>query len=265
MEEHEKGQVATSAAEIYEEFFVPALFSPWPSHVLNAADVESGDSVLDVGCGTGILARSALRVVGPSGSVVGVDVNEGMLQVARSKSTDVEWRQGQAESLPFAQNMFDRVVSQFGLMFFQDRIKAVSEMIRVMKRGGKACVAVWASLSATPGYAAVADMLRDVFDAETARSIEAPYCLGDVDELETLFEKSGASNISVNTVSGKARFASIDAWLYTDIKGWTLAEVIDDDGYARLRHSAPEYLGKFVGEDGKVEFDAPANLVTFDA
>lgn len=263
MGEHSKGQVAASAAEVYEQFFVPALFAAWPEHILRAAEVEIGQKVLDVACGTGILSREARKLVGVSGAVVGVDINEGMLAVARRRSPDIEWRQGQAESLPFEEGVFDHVVSQFGLMFFQDRSEAISEMLRVLKPGRKGCVAVWASLSETPGYAAVAKMLADVFDPEVAKSIEAPYCLGDTNDLESVFATAGARDISICTISGKARFESIDSWLYTDIKGWTLAEAIDDDDYERLRKAAPAYLEKFAGEDGGIEFEAPANLVTF--
>lgn len=263
MSEHERGQVAVSAAEIYEQFFVPALFGDWPEVVLAAADVRPGHRVLDVACGTGVLAREAERIVDGSGAVVGVDVNDGMLAVARSKSQGITWKKGAAESLPFDAESFDRVVCQFGLMFFEDRARAVSEMLRVVRPGGRVGLAVWASLDATPGYAAVAEVLTDLFGPEVAKSIEIPYCLGDADALTALLADAGAEEIDLQTVSGKARFASIEAWIYTDIKGWTLADVIDDDGYERLRREAPKKLSQFVLPDGSVEFPAPAHVVTF--
>lgn len=213
MSEHERGQVAASAAEIYEQFFVPALFIDWPSHVLAAAEVRAGHRVLDVACGTGILARAAERVVGGSGAVVGVDINGGMLAVARSKSATIAWKNGAAESLPFDAASFDRVVSQFGLMFFQDRAKAVSEMLRVVCPGGRVGGAVWASLDATPGYATGAEVLRDLFGSEVAKSIEAPYCLGDTHALKALFAEAGVEEVSVRTVTGKARFSSVESWI----------------------------------------------------
>jgi ubiquinone/menaquinone biosynthesis C-methylase UbiE len=262
MSEHDKGQVARSAAEIYEEFFIPALFIDWPRHVLAAAEVGPGHRVLDVACGTGVLAREALRLVGDAGEVVGIDVNDGMLAVARSQSEAVRWEKAPAESLPFDAESFDRVVSQFGLMFFEDRVKAISEMLRVVRPGGLVSVAVWASLEATPGYAAVAELLHELFGPEVARAIEAPYCLGDTSMLEALFADGGADNIEIRTVDGKARFASVESWIYTDIKGWTLAEVIDDEGYLRLRQRAPGSLSGFVLPDGSVEFAAPAHIVT---
>jgi SAM-dependent methyltransferase len=265
MGEHETGQVAASAAEIYEQFFVPALFVDWPPRVLDAADVRTGARVLDVACGTGILAREAQRVVGINGSVVGLDINDGMLAVARSKASNISWECGAAESLPFDAASFDRVVSQFGLMFFQDRNKAISEMLRAVRPGGKIGVAVWASLDATPGYARVAGLLRELFGPEVSKSIEAPYLLGDSTALKSLFTDAGADDVTVKTVAGKARFASLESWIYTDIKGWTLADVIDDEGYERLKREAPKKLSQFVLSDGSVEFDAPAHIVTVAA
>ncbi len=264
MGEHETGQVAVSAAEIYEAFFVPALFIDWPNQVLTAADVGASHHVLDIACGTGILARHAEAVVGSNGSVTGVDINEGMLAVARNQNPNITWELGAAESLPFDPNTFDRVVSQFGLMFFIDPAQAISEMYRVIRPGGKIGVAVWASLEDTPGYAAIANLLKELFGPEVARSIEAPYSLGDTQRLRNLFYDAGVgvNDVAIETVPGKARFDSIESWIYTDIKGWTLADVINDEDYERLRREAPKKLSQFVLADGSVEFDAPAHIVT---
>jgi ubiquinone/menaquinone biosynthesis C-methylase UbiE len=144
------GQVSTSAAEIYEEFYLPALFLEWAPRMAAAAGVEPNQRVLDVACGTGVLARALAERVKPGGTATGLDINEGMLAVARRKAPGIEWRHGAAESLPFDDAAFDVVVSQFGLMFFQDRTKAIGEMLRVLRPGGRLAVAVWDSLDRTP-------------------------------------------------------------------------------------------------------------------
>lgn len=260
MNEHDKGQVAAGAAEIYEQFFVPALFAEWPGPTLQAAGLQPGDSVLDVACGTGIVARKAAEITSP-GCVTGLDINPGMLAVAAKKAPDITWKTGPAESLPFEDNSFDRVVSQFALMFFENPIKALAEMKRVVRPGGAIAVTVWDTLDATPGYAVVAQILEDLFGPEVASSIHAPYSLGNKAKLTALFTQAGIENPAIHTLTGVARFNSIEEWIYTDIKGWTLADVIDEEGYQRLRQYAPAQLAQFVQPNGSVAFDAPAHIV----
>lgn len=261
MDNHHIGQVAASAAEIYEQFFVPALFAEWPARILSVANAQAGDTVLDVACGTGILARTAVDWVGPNGKVIGLDINEGMLAVARQKAPEISWQEGSAESLPFEAESFDRVVSQFGLMFFADPVKAITEMGRVVRPGGSLAIAVWDSLAATPGYAVVVEMLAELFGPQVAQAIEAPYALGDTNKLAALFAAAGMHDITIHTLPGTARFASVEDWIYTDIKGWTLADVIDEAGYKKLRAYAPQKLARFVKADGSVAFRAPAHIV----
>ena len=265
MNNHDRGQVVATAAEIYDQFFVPALFAEWPARVLKAAHVQTGDKILDVACGTGILARTAVSLIGSQGAVVGIDINEGMLAIAQKKAPQISWKIAPAESLPFDNGTFDRVVSQFGLMFFTDQVKAITEMKRVLRPGGSLAVAVWDRLDKTPGYATVAQILEALFGQEVANSIEAPYNLGDKQRLTSLFAAAGIENMTIQTITGQARFSSVDSWIYTDIKGWTLADVISDEEYETLREIAPDRLSQFVQVDGSVAFDAPAHIVTWSA
>lgn len=253
----DRGQVLASAAEVYEEFFVPALFGQWPDQVLEAAAVAEGHRVLDVGCGTGVLARAAVHRLRGTGQVVGLDPNDGMLSVARRASATVEWRTGVAEALPFDDATFDRVVSQFALMFFTDRQAALAEMARVLAPGGRLAVATWASLDDTPGYAAMVDLLRDVCGDDAAAALTAPFAVGDPVELRDLVSRA-LPDVVVTRHDGVARFASIDAWLHTDIRGWTLADMIDDEQYATLLAHAHEALARFTDGRGRVRLPAPA-------
>jgi SAM-dependent methyltransferase len=262
MSASERGQVTRNAAEVYEEFFLPALFQQWASRVANAAGIQPGQRVLDVACGTGVLAHTLADRVGPNGSVVGIDLNEGMLAVARRKAPEIEWQQGRAESLPFASESFDVVVSQFGLMFFEDRRTAIQEMMRVLRPRGRMAVAVWDSLSATPGYAAVADLLQQLFGGQVADALRAPFVLGDVQVLRSLFADAGIPDAQITTQEGTARFPSIKSWIYTDIKGWTLADMLDDDQFDRLLTEAERVLQQFTTAEGAVAFSAPAHIVT---
>ena len=110
--------VEVEAAENYENVLVPALFEPWVPTMLEAANVSEGDRVLDVACGTGVVARGALSAVGADGRVVGLDATDAMLTVAHRIEPGVEWRVGDAGDLPFSDGSFSAVICQSGLMFF---------------------------------------------------------------------------------------------------------------------------------------------------
>lgn len=262
MEATLRGQVTRSAADVYEEFFVPALFREWAAPVSDAAAISSGQTVLDVACGTGVLAREALKRVHPGGSVVGLDRNEGMLTVARRASPGIEWRLGEAESLPFANDCFDAVLSQFGLMFFDDRVTALKEMWRVLRPDGRLAVAVWDALDRTPGYEVMTTLLQRLFGDQISDALRAPYILGDSEALLSLFAESGIPNAQIRTQDGTACFPSIESWVHTDVKGWTLADLIDDAQYETLQREAQRELKSFERNDGTVKFRAPAHIVT---
>ena len=207
------GQVTASAAEAYEAFFVPALFGPWAPRMVSAAALHRGMHVVDVACGTGVLAVEAAKAVSPGGAVVGVDLNPGMLAVARHKTRDVDWQQASAEALPFDDERFDAVVSQFGLMFFADRTAAIGEMWRVLRPGARLAIAVWDSLDATPGYSAVVSLLTRLFGDRIASLLRSPYSLGDPDALRVLLTTAGIPAAEIKRVPGEARFPSIRSWM----------------------------------------------------
>lgn len=255
------GQVNRDAACVYEEFFVPALFAEWAPKVAGALEPIAPGVVLDVACGTGVLGRELARRLGPA-RVCGVDCNEGMLAVARRMAPDVDWRVARAEELPFESGRCAAVGSQFGLMFFEDRARALSEMWRVLEAGGKLAVAVWGALGDTPGYAAMVELLHSLFGEQIASELRAPFCLGDASILGELFEGAGIAAPSIETATGTAKFPSIEAWVSTDVRGWTLADRIDDQEFALLKREASRALANFALEDGSVEFPSPAYIVS---
>lgn len=260
MSDTDRGQLIASAAEIYDAFFVPALFSQWTDIVLAAADAQEGHRILDVGCGTGVLARAARRVVGDLGAVIGIDPNEGMLSVARGLDPSSDWRTGVAERLPFPDSSFDRTISQFAFMFFTDAQAALSEMCRVTAPGGRVTFAVWDRLENNCGYLRLAALLETLFGAAAGDAVRTPFSLGDDEALAQLAAQH-LDGVSVTTHSGVARFESLEAWLHTEIRGWTLADKIDDGGFARLVAEACVELSDLVGSTG-VEFEVIALVVS---
>ena len=259
MGDNETGQVSEDAARIYEAVYLPALFQEWCLRVSEKANVKQGDWIIDVACGTGALAVAVSGNVGSGGKTVGVDINEAMLDIAKSKPSSVEWINAPAEALPFEDEYFDCVVSQFGLMYFENQENAIREMIRVLKKDGSLAVAVWDKLDNNPGLAAEEHLWQQVFDGEMD---ETPYKLGDRGALENLFKSSGVTDIEIATHEGTARFDSIESWIHTGAKGWTQDDALSDDQLKLLLKTAEEELTSFKTLRGTVAFPTSAHIVS---
>lgn len=256
------GQVTSSAAEVYDEFFLPALFAAWVPRVVAVAALQPGQRVVDVACGTGVLAMEAALATSPGGQVVGIDLNPGMLAVARRKAPQISWLEAPAEALPLEAESFDAAVSQFGLMFFEDQQAAMEEMWRVVRPGGRLAIAVWDSLDNTPGYAAITSLLARLFGDDVAALLESPYSLGDPNALRALIARAGVTDLEVQRMPGEACFPSIRSWMHSDVRGWTLANELDDEQYERLVSEAEVELSRFVTADGSVRFAHPALIAS---
>ncbi|HEY0878751.1 MAG TPA: methyltransferase domain-containing protein [Zeimonas sp.] len=257
-----RGQVNRDAAAVYERFFVPALFEQWTDAVLDAAEVGAATRrLLDVACGTGVLARAAAaRLRSPDG-IVGVDPNEGMLAVAAECAPGIEWREGRAENLAFDDASFDAVLCQFGLMFFEDRRAGLREMLRVLRPGGRLAVAVWDALPHSAGFAALASMLDRVVGTAAGDALRVPFSLGDGDALRTLFAQAGMPGAQVTTKAGIARFPSLDAWIRTNVRGWAFSDLVSDAQLQQLVDAARREMSALENERGEVAFAAPAHIV----
>ena len=255
-----------AAARAYEALFVPALFGAWAPKLADAAGLQPGFRVLDVACGTGVLAREAARRVQPEGSVAGVDVAVGMLAVARELAPTIEWREGRAEALPFDDAAFDAVVSQFGLMFFTDRPRALREMIRVARPGAALAVAVWDAVDRHPVYAAEVALLERLAGEAAAAALRAPFSLGDRDALASSLAAAGAVSITADTRAGTARFPSLRVLVEADLRGWlpVMGVHLEDDVIDRVLAEVDAALSPHISQEarGEVAFPVSAHIVS---
>lgn len=206
-------QLHGSAADAYEQHLVPAIFDALSRRLVTTADVGPGDRVLDVACGTGVVARAAARRVGSSGAVTGIDVNPDMLATARRSAAQVtppiDWRQGDAEALPFDDDAFDVVLCQEAVQFFSDRVAALREMHRVAVPGGRVAFSVLRSVEHNPVYAIFAQALGDHAGDAAEQMMRSPFALGDADALRAAARAAGLTDVGIRIAVNEERFASV--------------------------------------------------------
>jgi ubiquinone/menaquinone biosynthesis C-methylase UbiE len=205
-------------AESYERFMVPSLFAPWASHLIQRAKPQPGERVLDVACGTGIVARKAAPLVGVRGAVIGLDIDADKIDIARSAADRehlaIEWQSSPAEQLPFPDEHFDLILCQFGLMFFTNRQAALKEMHRVLRTSGRVLLSVWQGLERHPFYQTLHEVSQRHFGKS---SVETVFSLGDADELRRLLTESGFEHVAIEPMSITAHFPDAEEFLAWEI------------------------------------------------
>ncbi len=189
--------------EIYEQELVGPLFRPWAGPLLDAAALRAGDRVLDIACGTGIVARLAHERLGNTGKVVGVDLSPPMLAVARGVAPDIDWREGDAQALPLHDDeLFDVVVCQQGLQFFPDKPAAAGQMRRALAAGGRLAVSTWRPDEEMP----VLRELRRVAERHVGAIEDRRHGFGEAGPLEALLRSVGFGDVDVKVESRTIRF-----------------------------------------------------------
>jgi ubiquinone/menaquinone biosynthesis C-methylase UbiE len=264
MSKQEQWRVVGNAPELYERHLVPAIFGPWAATLLELILPQAGERVLDVACGTGVVARLVAQYVGPAGEVVGLDLNPGMLAVARSMrpSGMIEWQEGSAVALPFPDAAFDVVFCQQGLQFFPDRPAAVREMYRVLAPGGRLALSVWRPIQQSPGFAALAEALGRHVSPEAAALMHAPFALAHAEELRALIAGAGFGDVVIRPAIKTLRFPSPEEFVQCYLAGSPLSGVVTQmsaDAHAALLSDMDAALQSYVDSAG-LAFPIEAHL-----
>jgi ubiquinone/menaquinone biosynthesis C-methylase UbiE len=225
----------TSFPEVYESEIVGPLFRPFAELLLVDAAPTPGEHVLDIACGTGIVARLAKSRVGATGNVVGIDLNPAMLTVARRVAPDIDWRAGDAGALPLHDGeSFDLVLCQQGLQFFPDKPAAARQMRRALAPGGRLAVSTWRS----DEELLVLRELRRIAERHVGPIVDRRHGFGDSHGLSELFRDAGFSDVETKTASRTVRFA--DGSVYARLNASALV------GMSAMKDAGEEERGRIV-------------------
>ncbi len=254
-------ELTQEQAEFYEAKFVPALFDEWAPLLVDFAGVRVGSSVLDVACGTGVVARAAASRVGDTGTVVGLDRSQAMLDVAARLLPDAEVRRGDAKQLPFVDASFDTVLCQAALMFFSDPQAALAEMARVVTVDGTVGVQVWGRLESSPGYLAFVEVAARHAGPDAIGLLSTYFLHGDLEQLTRLVSAAGLDVTSTTTRLGAMRYDSIDEFVTVEVESTPLIGRLDEAAYGAIRTDARDALRPFVTDTGGVALPIEGHIV----
>lgn len=244
--------------ETYDAELVPRIFRPWAKRLVAAADLMAGERVLDVACGSGIVARLAAAEVGPGGTVVGVDINPGMLEVARRQAQGsgggIEFIEGNAEALPLPDSSVDAVFCQQGLQFVEDRPAAVRELGRVLTPRGRAVCVIWRGMEHHQAMQDLNPVLARHLSPDALEGSDAPFWLGDVDEVRKLFTDAAFGNIHLRNHVSEVRFPSarsmLDGLMGAHVPAATAIVELSEEAREAMYRDLEEAFRTYADDDG---------------
>ena len=212
MSQQEQWQLSGNAAELFERYMVPASFGPWGADLVALAAPQPGERVLDVACGTGVVARLAAPHVGVTGRCWAWTLTRRRWRSPARFHRPQMLRSHGMKAAPwpclFSDATFNLILCQQGLQFFPDRPAALREMHRGLVPGGRLALSVWRAMQHSPAYTVLVDALERHGFAEVATSRRAPFVLGSAEEIRALLVEAGFHHVTIRLAVKMARFAS---------------------------------------------------------
>jgi ubiquinone/menaquinone biosynthesis C-methylase UbiE len=255
MNMHEPWHLSAEAAELYERYVARYILGPWAPLLVDAACLTAGERVLDVACGTGVVTRAAAKRVGPAGQVIGVDLNPGMIEVARSLTAPpgapIEWLERSALDLQLANASVDVVLCQQGLQFFADRALAMQEMRRVLVHGGRLALSVWTGAGIY--NSAVGEALARFMCEEAAVRFCASRHVPAEEELRRLATEVRFSDVEVRVSRIEIHLPRLDKFTLDHLAATPVAPVIaaaDREASNKIGASVMQLLQRYADGDG---------------
>ena len=234
MVDHHHWQLDGSAPELYQRYLVPAITTKWAEDIVGRVQPRAEENVLDVACGTGVVARLVSKRIA-QGHVTGLDLNTGMLAVARtlpSEGAAIDWIEGSALDLPFPAGKFDLVLCQLGLQFFPDQGRALREMRRVLTSSGRIAVSVYSPIEHTPGANAFVLALDRVLGPTASKVKRGEHSFNAPEELQKLLIDTGFANVEVQTVVQQIAFPSVLDYVTFQLLATPMAALLSNRGDA---------------------------------
>lgn len=254
-----------TGAENYQRYFVPAIATPVSAQLMRVAAIQPGERVLDVACGTGVIARLAAEQAGPSGSVSAVDVAPEMIDVARaipSSGAPIDWQVGDAKGLELPDDSYDVVLCQMGLMFLEDKATALAEMRRVLTSGGRLVVNTPGEIQ--PPFALMEQAVVDHISPELGGFVRVVFSLHDPQAVAALLGAAGLEAVKASVSIARLQLDAPAAFLWQYINLTPMGPFVaraSAEAQAALEQQVVDSWAPFV-VDGRTPIDQPMVVAT---
>ena len=261
---------AGSIPQLYDRYFVPLIFEPYALDLAERVAARPPRRILEVAAGTGVVTRALARVLPASSEIVATDLNQPMLDHARSVGAArvVEWRQADAMKLPFPEATFDALVCQFGVMFFPDKPGAFGEFRRVLKRGGRLLFNAWDRIEENEFADVVTQELARFFPADPPRFMaRTPHGYHDKDAIVRDLSKGGLGKPEIITLAARSVAPSYRDPAIAYCQGSPLRNEIEARAASRLAEATEVVAEAIAARYGRGAVDAKiqAHIVSVTA
>ncbi len=249
-------QLSDDGPEVYERYIVPAFSGAWAKDIVKRSELKKSDRILDLACGTGIVARTVSEFLGASKQITGVDVNEIVLkkaiEIASNKSLSIEYIKTNVNKLPFPDESFDLVLCQQGLQYFPDKLLSLKEVNRILSKKGRVVFSVWSTIDHSPFYKTLYRALEEYIGIDAASILSSAYILEDPENIREMFENTGFKDINIRLVIKQMRYKSLDEFLYGGLAASPFAKDIlaldeskRNEMFLMIKESISDYIDDY--------------------
>jgi len=260
---------AGSIPAIYDRWLVPLLFEPFADDMARRAAELAPKDVLEVAAGTGVVTER-LETELPHAKITATDLNPAMLERAAKHAPRSAMKAADAQALPFANQSFDLIACQFGVMFYPDRPAAQREARRVLRPGGHYIFNVWDRLDNNPVSRAISDAVAGLWPDDPPRFLErTPFGHYDTDLLARELREAGFREVSVETLTFRNGRVGPRQAAEGLCRGSPLSAEINahggEEALERAVAAAEDALAQLVSSDGKIDAPMVAHVLTATA
>lgn len=240
-----------SIPKIYDEVLGPVYFEPFAIDTANRVAQLHPKNILETACGSGIVTLHLRNKL--NASITATDINPNMLAMAKEKlqGKNISWLIADATDLPFEDAQFDCIVTQFGVMFFPDKVKGMKEAFRLLKPGGTFIFMTWGKLEANGISATGREVIGKFFNDQPPAFYNTAYSMNNIEEVKSIISQGGFTDISYEVLTKECSFDS--AWVMAEglVEGNQIVHAIrekDESAIGVLKEKVFETLVKRFGD-----------------